>query len=90
MAQAFGADVAERIEWVPGDLGSWDPPAATAATPRCRDRSKCWLGRMRSFDRLASDGTRHTVSQTHHEPARRLALRQLDREGSSELGQLGG
>ena len=26
MAEAVGADVAERIEWVEGDLGSWVPP----------------------------------------------------------------
>lgn len=26
-AEAVGADVAERIEWVKGDLGSWFPPA---------------------------------------------------------------
>ncbi len=26
MAQAVGADVAERIEWVASDLGSWEPP----------------------------------------------------------------
>jgi SAM-dependent methyltransferase len=26
MAQAVGADVAERIEWVESDLGSWEPP----------------------------------------------------------------
>jgi SAM-dependent methyltransferase len=25
-AQAVGVDVAERIEWVEGDLGSWSPP----------------------------------------------------------------
>ena len=25
-AQAVGADVAERIEWVEGDLGTWTPP----------------------------------------------------------------
>ena len=25
-ARAIGADVAERIEWVEGDLGSWTPP----------------------------------------------------------------
>jgi SAM-dependent methyltransferase len=25
-AEAVGADVAERIEWVEGDLGSWEPP----------------------------------------------------------------
>lgn len=25
-AQAIGADVAERIEWVEGDLGTWTPP----------------------------------------------------------------
>lgn len=25
-AQAVGADVSERIEWVEGDLGSWTPP----------------------------------------------------------------
>jgi SAM-dependent methyltransferase len=26
MAQAVGADVAERVEWVESDLGSWEPP----------------------------------------------------------------
>lgn len=26
-AEAVGADVAERIQWVPGDLGVWEPPA---------------------------------------------------------------
>jgi hypothetical protein len=26
MAQAVGADVAERIGWVESDLGSWEPP----------------------------------------------------------------
>lgn len=26
-AQAAGAEVAERVEWVEGDLGSWVPPA---------------------------------------------------------------
>ena len=26
LAQAVGADVAERIEWVESDLGSWEPP----------------------------------------------------------------
>jgi SAM-dependent methyltransferase len=25
-AEAVGADVAERIDWVEGDLGSWEPP----------------------------------------------------------------
>ncbi|MEP6816611.1 MAG: class I SAM-dependent methyltransferase [Marmoricola sp.] len=25
-AQAIGADVAERIEWIEGDLGNWTPP----------------------------------------------------------------
>ena len=27
MAEEVGADVAERIEWVEGDLGMWQPPA---------------------------------------------------------------
>ncbi|MEJ7741431.1 MAG: class I SAM-dependent methyltransferase [Nocardioidaceae bacterium] len=43
-AQAIGADVAERIQWVEGDLGNWTPPL------RCFDLVSClfvhvgWIG----------------------------------------------
>jgi 2-polyprenyl-3-methyl-5-hydroxy-6-metoxy-1,4-benzoquinol methylase len=40
-SQAFGADVAERIEWVEGDLGSWTP------TSRHFDLVSCIHGRPR-------------------------------------------
>jgi SAM-dependent methyltransferase len=34
-AHAVGADVADRIEWVEGDLGSWTPPASHFGLVSC-------------------------------------------------------
>jgi SAM-dependent methyltransferase len=53
-ADAAGADIAERIEWVEGDLGTWSPP------PRRFDLVNClyvtWLGQSSTWVRRLGRG----------------------------------
>ena len=51
-AEAVGADVAERIDWVEADLATWTPQRdATTSSPACmstwRDRWRRWCGGWR-------------------------------------------
>jgi SAM-dependent methyltransferase len=72
MAQVVGEDVAERIEWVEGDLGSWTPP------PRRFDLVSCLyvhvagsVGEMvtRLAAGVASGGTLFMVGHLPVDPA---------------------